>query len=324
MIFLFSFFILAGFEAKSFGINKCLDYLLIGELSPLLAQLLSNSPDNELLTKEEERELLLQKARGFAAQEQIKTLSEEDPNRKELLFTIAKGEDARAELILANLRLVAHIARGFRNRGLPFEDLVSEGNLGLIRAIDDLEFEARLSTYAVYWIREAIFSALIKSGSTIRMSAHMAPLITRFRRMEKSLTLSQGKQPTFEEVAKELELKNEQAELLRRALRSQRVKNFQDLAIEDQSEAELGFLATNVDPGLNLANQEESQKLQNAIDQLRKIDLRLPAIIRLRFLDGKTLDETGSELGITRERTRQLQSRGLQELKKLFSKKSSQ
>jgi RNA polymerase primary sigma factor len=142
--------------------------------------------------------------------------------------------------------------------------------------------------------------------------------------MEKSLTLSQGKQPTFEEVAKELELKNEQAELLRRALRSQRVKNFQDLAIEDQSEAELGFLATNVDPGLNLANQEESQKLQNAIDQLRKIDLRLPAIIRLRFLDGKTLDETGSELGITRERTRQLQSRGLQELKKLFSKKSSQ
>ena len=155
----------------------------------------------------------------------------------ELAARIANGDrEARNRLVQANLGLVGTIAREFRGRGLAFEDLVAEGNLGLIRAAQDFDprFGTRFSTYAAYWIKEAIRHALINTTSTIRLPAHMVGLLTKWRRAERALSREAGRAASFDEIASSLQLSEAQKTLVTRALDARRLRLESSYGAEDK------------------------------------------------------------------------------------------
>src|SRR5689334_5271355 len=154
---------------------------------------------------------------------------------RDLAEVIARGDsEARSRMIQANLRLVVRIARDYLGRGMMLEDLIGEGNLGLIRAAEDFDprFGTRFSTYASYWIKQAIRHALINTTTTIRLPAHMVGLMTRWRRAERSLCRELRRAPTFEEVADLLGLSETQKTLVARAQRARQLKLESGLAGE--------------------------------------------------------------------------------------------
>ncbi len=224
---------------------------------------------------------------------------------------------ARARLIRANLRLVVRIARGFQDRGLSLDDLVGEGNLGLIRAVEDFDpsFGVRFGTYASHWIKQAIRDALIKTASTIRLPNHMFGLLTRWRRIERSLARTLGREPLFDEVCDALDLTESQRAMVAHARRTRRIVS--ETAPSDPDGVQLANEAA--DPGqsveLDLETLEQIQVMRSRLDRL---DPREHSVISLRFgLDGqppRTLREVGAELGITREWVRKIEMRAVSKL----------
>src|SRR3954451_5872794 len=140
------------------------------------------------------------------------------PEERELALRVGEGDkEARARLIESNLRLVISIAKKYRGRGVPFEDLIQEGNAGLIRAVEkfDPEMGNRFSTYATWWIRQAVTRAVADHARTVRLPAHVVDAIYRLRRAENALSLELGREPTKEELAGRLEIKTQEARRLR-------------------------------------------------------------------------------------------------------------
>ncbi len=238
----------------------------------------------------------------------------------ELAALIQQGDaQARERMIKANLRLVVKIAHDYSNFGLPLLDLISEGNIGLVKAVErfDPSKGGKLSTYAAWWIKQSIKRALANQSKTIRLPVHLVDKIARMRRITNELEEALDRPPTDEEIAYEMEMPvNKIAHLKSVSVRPASL----NAPITDDDGTEFGDLIgdeSSIDPLENLQSKNVLEDLTSLIEEL---DPREAEIIRLRFGlngdKGKTLEEVGEMFGITRERVRQLQNMALTRMRK--------
>lgn len=237
---------------------------------------------------------------------------------KELSYRISDGDMlARDRMVRANLRLVVNIARGYSGKGLPLQDLIEEGNLGLLRAVEgfDPEMNTRFSTYASYWIKQSIKRALINSAKTIRIPAYMVELLSKWRRANAKLQDKLGRTPTAEEVARELELPPKKLKIVKKAIQ---LYNSTPQSDEGDGNVSMGELIADerfLGPEEELIGHDN---LKHVYSMLEEMDERESTILKLRFgLDDgepRTLKEIGEALGLTRERVRQIESEALKRM----------
>ena len=238
----------------------------------------------------------------------------------QLADRIKNGDmEARAHMIRANLRLVVKIAQDYANYGLPLLDLISEGNIGLMKAVErfDPNKGGKLSTYAAWWIKQSIKRALANQSKTIRLPVHMVDKIAKMRRITMLLAESTGREPTDDELAEELGIPRRKLALLKRA--SQRPTSL-DAPVNDGEKTDYGEIIGD-DRAVNPLDALADKNLHHQLDDLLEVlDEREHRIIDARFgLNGKkpmTLEDVGREFGVTRERIRQLQNVALEKIQK--------
>jgi len=237
---------------------------------------------------------------------------------QELAKAIGAGDvAARDRMVRANLRLVVNIARGYTGKGLSLQDLIEEGNLGLLRAVEgfDPAIGTRFSTYASYWIKQSIKRALINCAKTIRIPAYMVELLSKWRRASTRLAEELGRTPTPEEVARVLGLPRKKLPIIKKAIRIYNLTPQTDQADSGWTLGEMVMDERSRSPDEELV---ENDNLVHVMQQLETMDSREATVLRMRFgLDDnepKTLKEIGEALGLTRERVRQIETEALAKL----------
>ena len=239
---------------------------------------------------------------------------------KELSNRITAGDgSARDRMVRANLRLVVNIARAYTNKGLPIQDLIEEGNLGLLRAVEgfDPDMNTRFSTYASYWIKQSIKRALINTAKTIRIPAYMVELLSKWRRATAKLDGELGRPPTQEEVAKELQLPKKKLSIVKTAIH---LYNMTPQTDEDDGGWTMSDMVADERQKGPEVEMVDADNLKHVYRMLDTMDPREATILRMRFglddAEPRTLKEIGESLGLTRERVRQIESEALKRLAK--------
>ncbi len=273
----------------------------------------------QLLTAEEEVDLAKRIEAGLFAEHKLETEKRLSRQYRADLEAVAEdGRRAKAHMLEANLRLVVSVAKKYSDRGLSLLDVVQEGNLGLIRAVEKFDYTKgyKFSTYAMWWIRQAIQRGFADSARTIRLPVHVLEMLSKLSRVERDMHQRLGREPTPEELAVELDRTPDQIEEL---LRTSRQPISLDSTIGEDGETSIGDLIEDVDApeaGELVDRQLMADQLRNALSALTP---REATIMSMRFglYDGNphTLDEIGKALGLTRERIRQLEKQSLSKLR---------
>ncbi len=273
-----------------------------------------------LLTAEEEVSLAKRMERAVKASEILERRGDSLPldDVYTLREIIADGEDAQEHLVRANARLVISVAKKYIGRGVPFLDLIQEGNIGLIRATNKFEYQRghKFSTYATWWIRQAVSRAVADQGRTIRVPVHMGDQLNRMRRVQLQLTQALGRDPTIDELAVAMETTPDKVENLMEIARR---PISLETPIDEEGDSTFGDFVEDVNspaPAEEVATSMLHEHLKKALDRL---PAREAQILRLRYglEDGRvyTLEEVGQAIGVTRERVRQLEAQALNRLR---------
>jgi RNA polymerase primary sigma factor len=277
-----------------------------------------------LLSAEEEVRLAKRMERGRQAEARLAEygvrLSGDE--RADLERLVEEGVAAQEHLIKANSRLVISVAKKYTGRGVPFLDLIQEGNIGLIRAARKFEYQRghKFSTYATWWIRQAVSRAVADQGRTIRVPVHMGDQINRLRRVTLSLTQLLGREPTMDEIAEAMETTPDKISVL---LEISRRPISLEAPTDEDEETEIGDFVQDTRE-LSPAEATDREMLRHHLTEaLNRLPEREAHILRLRYglEDGEmhTLEEVGRAIGVTRERVRQLEAQALNRLRRSSS-----
>ncbi|WP_026361137.1 RNA polymerase sigma factor [Amycolatopsis nigrescens] len=276
-----------------------------------------------LLNAEEEVELAKRIEAGLYAAERVRGAEEDGEKiatqmRRDLKWIVRDGERAKFHLLEANLRLVVSLAKRYTGRGMAFLDLIQEGNLGLIRAVEKFDYTKgfKFSTYATWWIRQAITRAMADQARTIRIPVHMVEVINKLGRIQRELLQDLGREPTPEELAKEMDISPEKVLEIQQYARE---PISLDQTIGDEGDSQLGDFIEDSE-AVVAVDAVSFTLLQDQLQSvLQTLSEREAGVVRLRFglTDGqpRTLDEIGQVYGVTRERIRQIESKTMSKLR---------
>jgi RNA polymerase primary sigma factor len=271
-----------------------------------------------LLNAAQEEELARAMESGEKARARMFRKHVNSAERKRLAKIVAQGERARKKLIESNFRLVLSIANKYRGANVPFSDLVQEGNIGLIKAADKFEYQRgfRFSTYATWWIRQAIQRAIADQGRTIRLPVHMWERVAKMTKISRALAQELGRSPTPAEIADKMGTTPQRIE---RLLNVSQQPTSLEAPIGEEEDSALGDLIADqdaIEPAETVAHTLMSEDLREALTSLTAREER---ILQLRYglKDGRmhTLEEVGQKMGYTRERIRQLEAQALRKLR---------
>ncbi len=276
-----------------------------------------------LLNAEEEVELAKRIEAGLYAAERVRSSDDVTEKmspqlRRDLRWIVRDGERAKNHLLEANLRLVVSLAKRYTGRGMPFLDVIQEGNLGLIRAVEKFDYTKgyKFSTYATWWIRQAITRAMADQARTIRIPVHMVEVINKLGRIQRELLQDLGREPTPEELAKEMDISPEKVLEIQQYARE---PISLDQTIGDEGDSQLGDFIEDSE-AVVAVDAVSFTLLQTQLQSvLTTLSEREAGVVRLRFglTDGqpRTLDEIGQVYGVTRERIRQIESKTMAKLR---------
>ncbi|MCZ2820894.1 RNA polymerase sigma factor [Modestobacter sp. VKM Ac-2977] len=276
-----------------------------------------------LLTAEEEVDLAKRIEAGLYGAERLRQVEEDGQKlspqmRRDLNWIVRDGERAKNHLLEANLRLVVSLAKRYTGRGMAFLDLIQEGNLGLIRAVEKFDYTKgyKFSTYATWWIRQAITRAMADQARTIRIPVHMVEVINKLGRIQRELLQDLGREPTPEELAKEMDITPEKVLEIQQYARE---PISLDQTIGDEGDSQLGDFIEDSEAVVAVDAVSFTLMQDQLTSVLQTLSEREAGVVRLRFglTDGqpRTLDEIGQVYGVTRERIRQIESKTMSKLR---------
>lgn len=318
-------------ESSEKEVQECVLYAggkPLSYLKKCLSQIPKSRKDTQVVTplKMKKRDLSLLKSKMERAEKRIKEIKERtNMDKEELKVTLRtiqdrleKSKGAKSELIEANLRLVVSIAKKYTNRGLQFLDLIQEGNIGLMKAVDKFEYQRgyKFSTYATWWIRQAITRAIADQARTIRIPVHMIETINKLIRTSRHLVQEHGREPTPEEIAEKMEFPLEK---VRKVLKIAKEPISLETPIGEEEDSHLGDFIEDkkiVSPGEAVISHNLGEQTRKVLTTLTP---REEKVLRMRFGIGEksdhTLEEVGRDFSVTRERIRQIEAKALRKLR---------